>query len=474
MRFKGIDGYKLEANPTPTEIRHIIMMGDSLSDRGTLNKTLLFGCIPMGTVSGLKGVSPDGRFTNGRVWSDHVCAEIANDFTIKRLQKKWRMDDTDISDAVIARESKVLNAIRDDYSLDDDRFVNYQGKVWVRSYCAGGLTSHDYSWTLSSSIIRFFTRLIVSTLAEMRQAIFDYDEKNKISYGQKEETLVIEWSGANDLVTVNAEPSIEEADKAIIARMDNIKKLIAKGYRNFMLVNLPNLSLTPRYQEKSLAEQENAQKCTVYFNEQLAKACTQLTAEYPHCSFDPFDINTLFEHVYKHPQKYMLDKDKLKTAYTTSKDFDDPSDGLSPSKGYMFYDDLHPTADVHAVLSAYFYDRLALKYELLEPNKPKMRTRPNMSEDMMLCCFRKHYKDKLERDQHGFFPSMRRSHLNYKEANLETILKHALQENGTRTLGILTKLGWLDTNGRIMINEPTLQKAMAAINVVKKQSTLTL
>ncbi len=85
---------------------------------------------------------------------------------------------------------------------------------------------------LSSSITRFFTRLIASTLKEMRDAIISYDNQNKISSKQKAETLIIEWSGANDLVTLNAKPSKEEVDKAIAARVENIKQLISKGYRN--------------------------------------------------------------------------------------------------------------------------------------------------------------------------------------------------------------------------------------------------
>ena len=364
MRFKGIDDHSKDNRPTPIEIKQLILMGDSISDRGTLSKTVLFGCLSIGVLSDLKDHSPDGRFT---------------------------------------------------------------------------------------------------TLTEMREAIFEYDEKHSVSYEQKEETLIIEWSGANDLVKVNAEPSMEEVDKAIVDRVGNIKKLIAKGYRNFMIVNQPNLALSPRYQAKSMEEQDNAQNCSTHFNLKLRKACIQLAADYPHCSIDAFDINTLFEHIYHNPQKYMIDKNKLRTPYISSKDFKKPSNDLSPSTSYMFYDDIHPTADVHALMASYFYDRLSLKYELLDPRKQRLRKRNNLNEDKMLSCFRRHYKARLERDMHSFFSSKKRSNLNYKEANLETILRHALKENGGRTLSILTHLGWLDRKGRLILNEPVLKKAMESI-----------
>jgi len=142
MPITAIDNHSAEMS-TPIDIKYIVMMGDSLSDRGTLNRRFLLGCIPLGTLSGLEGLSPDGRFTNGLVWSDQVTANIASDFTIKRVQKKWSLDTTDIADAIITRDKRILAAIQNNYVLDDDKFVNYHGKVWVRSYCEGGLMAHD-------------------------------------------------------------------------------------------------------------------------------------------------------------------------------------------------------------------------------------------------------------------------------------------------------------------------------------------
>ena len=50
------------------KITQLIIMGDSLSDRGTLNQRKLFGLIPMSYLSGLSSKSPRGRFTNGFLW----------------------------------------------------------------------------------------------------------------------------------------------------------------------------------------------------------------------------------------------------------------------------------------------------------------------------------------------------------------------------------------------------------------------
>lgn len=473
MTFNGSGFYTSTSKP-PAQVKNILMMGDSLSDRGTLNKTLLLGCIPMSVLGGLKGKSPNGRFTNGLVWSDHVSAKIASDFTIKRVQKKWHMDDTDISDSVITHERKVMSAINDNYSLDDDNFINFYGRLWVRSYCVGGLTSHDYSWTLSSSIVRFFRRLIVSTLDEMCDKVLRYDEEHNLSYRHKAETLVVEWSGANDLITVNAKPSIDEVDKAIAARVANIKKLIGTGYRNFIVVNLPNLALTPLYQSLSKEKQDEAQACSEYFNSELVKACTQLNQDYPHCSVDAYDVNTMFEKIYHNPTPYLFDKEKLTIPYVDSEDFNDPADGISQARGYMFYDKIHPSADLHSLLASYFYDNLASKYELLEPNKTCLNKRVCLSEETLVQCFRKHYEEQLNNDKSsvaGFF-GRKSSRLDYKNANLETILKHALNDGGERTFSVLQKMGWLEKNGRLMLNEPALNTAMDCVRPREKPSQL--
>ncbi len=183
-----------------------------------------------------------------------------------------------------------------------------------------------------------------------------------------------------------------------------------------MLVNLPNLALTPRFQAKSAEERENAQDCSYYFNEQLAAACMKLAQDYPHCVIDNFDINSIFEHVYHNPERFFFERAKLKTAYKDSPDFNDPSDGLSPAQGYMFYDDIHPSADVHALLAAYFYDRLALKYQLLEPNKPCARNKL-IPEDALIGCFRKHYKERREQDKKSILNFLHSSKFDYHNAD---------------------------------------------------------
>src|SRR3990167_825678 len=365
--YSHIKGIRKVKKPT---VSNLVIMGDSLSDRGTLDRRLLFGFIPLDKLSGLEGRSPVGRFTNGYAWSDHLSAMFANEFTLRQLKKrKHFVDVTDMSDAIITDEHKIKEHVDHAYSLSNDLSIHYQNRNFIRSYDEGGLTAHDYSWTLSNSISRFFTRLIVSTLAAKRRDLLAYYHQYKVAQKRKAETLIIEWSGANDLITVNARPSKEEVDKAIRNRIENAKMLIQNGYRHVVLFNLPDLSLTPRYQRKNLAEQANAKEWSNYFNAQLAIACEKLADENKDlgCSINVFDINAEFKKIYEHPAEYGFKEDKLKQPYLQSPDFKIKKDGTSPATGYLFWDDVHPTADTHVKLAEKFFDWCKNQYNVLMP-----------------------------------------------------------------------------------------------------------
>lgn len=356
---------------TRPRIKRIIMIGDSLSERGTMFREKLFGFIPMKILSGLKGKTPDDSFTNGFPWSDHFITALANKFTIKKLKTEKGLDDADIADGIINDDAHIRPVIDNYYNLKNDLFVNYDGENFIRNYTIGGLTAHDYSWLPSTSISRFFSRLILPTLQGECKKLLNYDKVHHLSSKFKAETLIIEWSGANDLITVNARPSKKEADGAVKARINNLRKLINNGYSNFILFNLPDLSLTPRYQAKNEKERENARVCSEYFNEELNAACMKLREEYPDCCIQLFDANKEFQDMFHHPEKYNLDKDKRHQPYTTSADFKIKENSTSPADGYMFWDAVHPTADVHAFLAQKILQEYENVFEFIAPDEKK-------------------------------------------------------------------------------------------------------
>lgn len=367
-------------------VRGVVVMGDSLSDRGTAARRKIAGVLPMKVLSGLSKKSPRGRFTNGFLWGDYLAATIAEDFQIAALRKKLHLPHTananaDLSDQYISNANNSMSKNEKSFSLNNDMHVLYQGRRFARFYCEGGLTDHHWAWDFTFNLVQWFTRLIMSTLDAKRTLLENDDEKYHVSAQEKAETLVIEWSGANDLITVNTKPTYDEVEKAIVARIKNLEQLIKDGYRNIVLFNLPDLSLTPRYQRRSKEEQQNAHDCSVYFNKLLNEKSQELLAKYQHVPgihVKTFDVFKLLTEVYNDPAEYGFDKTKLTTPFTETeqfkKEFSDPEDEkkhITPAEGYMFWDDVHPTADMHAWLAEKCKEECRETFEFKAPRKAK-------------------------------------------------------------------------------------------------------
>lgn len=439
-------------------IQHYIIMGDSLSDRGTMNRRKLFGFIPMDGLSGLKGKSPYGRFNNQYSWDDDLGTAQTDETIIRELKRRGRSSE-DISDDVTLGEKEVEKPLHE-FDLDDDRGINYKGQDLIRNYTEGGLTAYDYSGRVTCNLKLAATEQILSTLDEKRKLLLQDDKARDTSQDHKDKSLIIEWSGANDLITVNENLSEGVADKAVKARIRNLEKLIKSGYTNFALFNLPDLSLTPRYKKKSLEEQAEAHRISTYFNNQLNVAVEnlkiKLREENKDCSIDVFDVNKTFTKLYNNPKRYGFDPVKRRQPLTQSRDFHINPNGTSPGQDYMFWDDVHPTGRVQELLFNEYYKQFGDKYNFTAPH------------ESLLDVFKETYGQKLADDKRkifGIFRGFRSSRIDYKneECSLETILRHALYEKGGRTRDTITQLGWINKEGKLISEHPSLIEAMKTV-----------
>jgi len=374
-------------------------MGDSLSDRGELGGTAL------GNLSGLVK-SPDNRFTNGYVWSDFL---------------GYMMLKNDKSTSLVT-------------SSDDVYTASTNSKIFIRTFAEGGSTSHNYKKESFNLLTNEIERLLVSNLEEKRALIRSSDFRLNVTEIQKLNTLVIEWTGANDMILVNEGPSRVAADKAVAARMANLKSLIEMGYNNFLLLNLPNLSLAPRYKNGNTRDDVN--DVVIYFNTLLSEKILNIKNEYPNCSIDLYDVNSVFSLVAETPQEFGLDANKIDTPLTNAPKFYTFS--KEEENRYMFWDEVHPTEAMHKILSIKLSSAiLALNYDFEAPK------------ESLVQLFKEAYGINLENAQQawcGMFT--RKPSFNYLDPNLtlETIFTHAYKEKG-RTLNVIQNdLGWVDRN----------------------------
>lgn len=460
-------------------INNIVVLGDSISDRGTIAKRNLLGFIPMKLILMLTAHTHNGRFTNGYTWNDDLGVMLASGFIAEHFKNKHKhiFDDTDLADSIITKDKSIMEEFYDSVSLHDDRVVNYGNEHFIRSFCEGGMTSADYRNRYIASIPLTATRFMLSTLSQQRDKLLKDDKLKKISSVEKNQTLVIEWSGGNDLITVNVSPSKKNADIAVAARIENIRLLYQAGYSNFALFTLPDFSLTPRFQKVSAADRKTASEVSTYFNQQLLILSQALKATLPTINITIFDVNPTLRKVISTPELYGFDKEKLHQPFVESTKYKDHKEGPLAASEYVFWDDIHPSSHTHALLSKQFYSHIGKLYHLEPPVNNDILA--NSSGAALFKQFMGAYKEKLNSDRLGLFGIFRNSNLlpklkAYQQTNafdedndyqkyLAEIVKHGLYGKGRRTKAVLQKINWLDKQGNINTDIDVLEEVKKMI-----------
>lgn len=373
---------KEEAPQSLIKISSIVNFGDSLSDAGTMHNSKLFGLIPMDILAGTKDL---GRFSDAYVWRDHfvwaliekfVFDELTKDFSLEDLDKLDKLTVNQLQTFIKSKPPEVWEPLLNIYKkslLSDDRKVRYNNEVLLRSYAEGGASAATYGFNPFIP-----ARSIVSNLQEKLAESIEDDRQLGVSLEKKAQTLVIEWTGANDLITVNTdlpidrEPTEEEkekllkiADAAIDARINHIKALQKNGYKHFALFNLPDLGLTPRFHDKE--GQKTATWITEEFNQKLAKRCTDLQDEWikeegNEAKITARDVNKKFETIYH-------GKEPFSSLYNNTFQKAPGIAGTIQEKLCLFNDDVHPCSELHRLLTEQVMAEFNQTYDFVVPNK---------------------------------------------------------------------------------------------------------
>lgn len=211
----------------------IVFFGDSLTDNGNLYK-LDFSYLPK---------SPpyfSGRFTNGYVWSDLVA-----------------------------------NYFEENHAIESLNFaIGGQTTVWHNP--ADGFLPY----TLMMSIDKY----LLSTV-----------------FTDRTTTLFIIWIGANDYLHGSSEP--EQITTEVTERIRfAIERLISYGGKNFLIVNLPNLSKTPYSRVNGKDEILNL--LSIIHNSKLTDVISQIEKMYDSINIHLFDVDQLLTNYFSNPEKY--------------------------------------------------------------------------------------------------------------------------------------------------------------------------
>lgn len=160
-------------------------------------------------------------------------------------------------------------------------------------------------------------------------------------------TLYLIFAGSNDLINDQTNMSIP-----VNSLKASINSLITAGARQFLVFNLPLLGNTPRYNgSQSTRDQYNSR--AQQYNTALATMLDTVQANNPAVPVFRLDVAAFFSQLLANPALFGLTNVTDSAApglkpgdasYNTSLIVPNPNE-------YVFWDDLHPTKAVHAILA---------------------------------------------------------------------------------------------------------------------------
>ncbi|MEM8946541.1 MAG: SGNH/GDSL hydrolase family protein [Planctomycetota bacterium] len=161
------------------------------------------------------------------------------------------------------------------------------------------------------------------------------------------DALVVVFAGANDLFFGQTNPTVPVSNL-----VNDIERLIAAQTRNLLVMNIPLLGLTPRFNQNP-TEAATMNALSVDFNTQLAAELDGLEASHTDVNFYRLDIAALISDGVANPASYGLSNvtDPAAPGLESGQVFYNSNNIVSNPHEYLFWDDIHPTAAAHAVLA---------------------------------------------------------------------------------------------------------------------------
>jgi phospholipase/lecithinase/hemolysin len=164
------------------------------------------------------------------------------------------------------------------------------------------------------------------------------------------------WAGANDVLDIanNNPPDPATAiSDAVNNEMAVIGGLVAHGAQNLLVLNVPNLGITPYEQERGPATAQNASALAASYNAQLAAALQPLEASGA-LHVDLVDTYSVLDAAKTNPGAYGFTDvtDPLWNGNLTSSTSGTLRASGSAQNQYLFFDSLHPSAQAHNMLAS--------------------------------------------------------------------------------------------------------------------------
>lgn len=157
-------------------------------------------------------------------------------------------------------------------------------------------------------------------------------------------SLFVVWGGPNNFF-IN--PSESVAAQAIVDLYTHVATLYSAGARNFLVPNMPDLSVTPSGRAQTPANQFGLHLLSMGFNAGLKQAMDQLSL-LPGMNLVQFDVFGFANNAIANPAAFGLTN-------VTEACFDQSTFSVCAQPNqYLFWDGAHPTAQAHRLLGNEF------------------------------------------------------------------------------------------------------------------------
>ncbi|KAL9036548.1 MAG: hypothetical protein Q9214_006086 [Letrouitia sp. 1 TL-2023] len=175
-------------------------------------------------------------------------------------------------------------------------------------------------------------------------------------------TLFLSFFGINDVYTNDAyeSPAFNSTtlDAVFSSYETSLSALYDAGARNFLVINLPPLDLSPQFNgaisggDGDATKTEAVRTAIEAFNGRVPDLLDQLRGAHADASWQWYDLHELFERTIEDQGQAEM-ADIGKPALTNVRDRSPPgsSGGNEGAEGYFWLNEIHPTRVVHQVLA---------------------------------------------------------------------------------------------------------------------------
>lgn len=313
-------------------IDRIIVFGDSLTDNGNIYSFTSLAHKITSKIPVVPKTPPyyQGRFTNGPIWAEN-------------LAKKMSLDPS-----------------------SSNQFVDYAlGGSWAEPY---NDSKQIFPFDFATEVGNYLTN-----------ALLDF---------HKDKHLYAIWIGGNDYLS--GRDDYEHATNNTVNIIKNqVERLIRAGAKNILILNLPDLSVTPWSILKGPEFSQKLSQLSLLHNSKLATILAELKQNNPSVKIIAFNIMDQFNDVFLNPEKYhikdlrsacynnlnlfKLNSEEIEAAKEIQMDIiNNPSLQVAYATGllqiepcsnpddFLFWDQVHPSQLIHQVIANAVFQELNL------------------------------------------------------------------------------------------------------------------